>query len=208
MKRNMVCLLAALFLTYKIFSCPALAVQAQSEAGGIHILKTDLTGTVLEGAAFQILGELEDGDLTDSRVEKKMVKIGDENRIMEVEKFWDNRSMTGKLQISAVTDQDGKAAIYGLPHGTYYLMETRAPEGYNRITEPIRLSIHKYSHLTEEDQVKDDKGNIIDNTFHIINVRYALPDTGNWGMLQLTAAGIGIVFSSAALLLLNWRRWR
>lgn len=204
----MLCLVAVLFLSYKVLFCPVLAVHAQSEAGGIHILKTDLTGSVLEGASFLILGEPEDGDLTDSRVEKKMVKIGDENRIMEVEKFWDNRSMTGKLQTSAVTDQEGKAAIYGLPYGTYYLVETRAPEGYNRIAEPIRLSIHKYSHLTEEDQVKDDKGNIIDNTFHIINVRYSLPDTGNWGMLQLTAAGIGIIFSSAALLLLNWRRWR
>jgi hypothetical protein len=66
----------------------------------------------------------------------------------------------------------------------------------------------QYSHLTEDDCVKDDKGSIIDNTLHIINVRYALPDTGNWGTLQLTAAGTGIVFSSAALLLLNWRRWR
>lgn len=203
----MVCLSAVFFLACRLFFCPAWADQTQSEAGGIHILKTDLTGTVLEGAAFQIMGELEDGDLTDSSVEKKMVKIGDENRIMAVEKFWDNRGMTGQLQTSAVTDREGRAAMYGLPYGTYYLVETKAPEGYNRITEPIRLSIHKYSHLTEDDQVTDDKGTVIDNTIHIINVRYTLPDTGNWGALQLTAAGIGIVFSSTALLLLNWRRW-
>lgn len=208
MKRKLVCLTAALFLSCRLLFCFAMAAQTETEAGGIHILKTDLTGTVLEGATFQIMGELESGELTDSNVEKKMIKIGDENHIMTVEKFWDNRAMTGQLQTFITTDRHGAAAVYGLPYGTYYLVEMTAPEGYNRITEPIRFSIHKYSHLTEDDCVKDDKGSIIDNTLHIINVRYALPDTGNWGTLQLTAAGTGIVFSSAALLLLNWRRWR
>lgn len=208
MKRKLVCLMAALFLLFRLFLCSVMAVQTDTEAGGIHILKTDLTGTVLEGATFQIVGELEDGELTDSTVEKKMIKIGDESHIMAIEKFWDNRTMTGQLQTTVTTDRQGTAAVYGLPYGTYYLVETNAPEGYNRITEPIRFSVHKYSHLTEADRVMDDRGNIIDSTLHIINVRYALPDTGNWGTIQLTAAGIGIVFSSTALLLLNWRRWR
>ena len=208
MKRKLVCLSAVLMLSCRLFLCPAAAVQTSSEAGGIHILKTDLTGAVLEGASFQIIRELEDGDLTDSSVEKKLVKIDGENRIMSVEKFWDNRDMTGQLHTAVTTDRNGRAAIYGLPFGTYYLVETAAPVGYSRITEPVRISIHKYSHLTESDCVKDDKGDIIDNTLHIINVRYILPDTGNWGVMQLTAAGVGIVFSSAALLILNWKRWR
>lgn len=208
MKRKIVCMLAGLFLGCRLFWCPAMAIQEQSEAGGIHILKTDISGTMLAGASFQIIGELEDGDLTDSGVEKKIVKIGNENRIMAVKKFWDNRRMKGQLQTSVTTDWQGRACIYGLPCGTYYLVETKAPDGYNRIIEPIRISIHKYSHLTEEDQVTDDKGSVIDNTIHIVNVRYTLPDTGNWGTLQLTIAGIGIICSSAALILLNWRRWR
>lgn len=207
-KRKLVCLTAVLFLSCRLFLCFAMASQTKTEAGGIHILKTDLTGTVLEGATFQIMGELEAGELTDSAVEKKMIKIGDESRIMTIEKFWDDRTMTGQLRTSITTDRHGKAEAYGLPYGTYYLVETGAPEGYNRITEPIRFSVHKYSHLTDADHVTDDRGNIIDNTLHIINVRYTLPDTGNWGTVQLTAAGIGIIFSSVALLLLNWRRWR
>ena len=206
-KVKMICMLIIFIVALQMLVCPVCAQQVLSDAGGIHILKTDLTGKPLEDASFQIVRELDDGELTDHTVEKKMVKIGEENRIMAVEKFWSNRNMTGQLQTYVTTDRYGRGAAYGLPYGTYYLVETKAPEGFNRITEPIRLSIHKYSHLTEEDGVTDDKGSVIDNTLHIINVRYTLPDTGNWGILQLTAAGIGIVFSSAALILLNWRRW-
>ena len=95
-----------------------------------------------------------------------------------------------------------------MPYGAYYLIETRAPEGYNRIIDPIRVTVHKYSHLTNADDVYDDQGQIIDNTLHIINVRYTIPDTGFSGTLQLAAAGTGVLFSAAALILLNRKRWR
>ena len=206
MKRTIRCFM--LFLLVSNLLLPVCASDGVSEAGGIHILKTDLTGNPLEGAEFQIVRALAEGELTDRSVEKKMVKIGEENRIMAVESFWDDRDMTGSLVSMVATDRDGKAEIYGLPYGTYYLIETKAPEGYNRITEPVRVSIHRYSHLTSQDNVTDDKGALIDNTLHIINVRYTLPDTGSWSVLQLTAAGIGVLFSSAALILLNYRRWR
>jgi len=176
--------------------------------GGIHILKTDVTGNPLEEATFQLVRDVWDEELTNNALEKRILKIGEENRLMAVMSFWNSREMNGPRTKEVKTDRNGKAAIYGLPYGTYYLVETKAPEGYNRITTPIRVTIHKYSHLTESDNVRDDEDKIIDNTLHIINVRYNLPDTGNLGRIQLTAAAIGILFSSTALLLLNRRRWR
>lgn len=208
MKKIISCFVMTLLLIMSGGCGQASASEMDNTAGGIHILKTDLTGNALEGAEFQIVRDVEDEELADRTLEKKIVKIGEENRIMAVEAFWNNRNMTGQLQTEVMTNREGEAAIYGLPHGTYYLLETKAPEGYNRITDPIRVSIHKYSHLTEKDNVTDDKGVVIDNTVHIVNVRYTLPDTGSWGFLQLTAAAVGILFSSAALLLMNYRRWR
>lgn len=185
---------------------PARAVESKITVGGLTLQKTDLTGNPLEGASFQILRPVRDGELGNRDVEKKLVAVEGENRIMVPESFWLSREMTGRKYVEMVTDREGKVSVYGLPYGTYYLQEILAPEGYSRIVEPIRVTIHKYSHLTAEDQVYDDKDVLIDNTLHIVNVRYALPDTGNLGTVSLAAAGTGIVFSAAALILLNSRR--
>ena len=206
MKRNMGFLLLSLIFI-SIFSMNVSASQWGIPVSGINILNTDVTGDALEGAVFQIARELRDGELTDHTVEKQFLRIGEENRIMAIETFWQERSMKGQRQNTVTTDESGKASIYGLPYGTYYLVEREASTGYNRMTDPIRISVHKYSHLTDADDIRDDKGSVIDNTLHIINVRYTLPDTGNWGMVQLSLAGMGVVFSSAALILLNRKRW-
>lgn len=207
MKRRILCLLLCAIAVWGI-PVTAAAAEGGIPVGGIRILKTNVTGDALEGAVFQIARELRDGELTDQTVEKQILKIGGENRIMAMECFWTDREMTGEKLQEVTTDSHGSASIFGLPYGTYYLVETQAPTGYNRITTPIRVTIHKYSHLTESDDVRDDSGVVIDNTLHIINVRYTLPDTGNLGTIQLAAAGTGVLFSSVALLLLNRRRWR
>ena len=183
------------------------ASQAGIPVGGLRLLKTDIKGNTLKGAVFQIARELRDGELTDKYVEKQLLWIGEENRIMAIESFWTDRSMAGERQNEAVTDEKGEAAMYGLPYGTYYLVEQKPPEGYNRISEPVRVTVHKYSHLTKADNVCDDDGSVIDNTLHIINLRYTIPDTGSWGTVQLAAGGAGVLFSSAALILLNRKRW-
>lgn len=206
MKRRII--LFALSLLLVCLPVRAKAAEEELAVGGIHILKSDVTGTPLAGASFQICRPIRDQELTDHEVEKTVLKIDGEHRIMVRESFWTNREMTGPRQEEVTSDEAGQAAVYGLSYGTYYLVETEAPSGYNRILEPIRITIHKYSHLTAEDQIRDDQGVLIDNTLHIINVRYLLPDTGNLSSIQLTAGMIGVLFSSVALLLLNRKRWK
>ena len=207
MRKNMGILLLCLCLLRGLIPVSADASQWGVPVSGINILNTDVTGNPLEGASFQIARELREGELTDHAVEKQFLRIGEENRIMAIETFWSDRSMAGEKKRVAVTDEEGKVSIYGLTYGTYYLVEREAADGYNRMTEPIRIAVHKYSHLTAADHIYADNGSVIDNTLHIVNVRYTLPDTGNWGMTQLTVAGSGVVFSSIALIVLNRRRW-
>lgn len=207
MKRTILTMMLLCVFACEWLVAPANAHEGGIPVGGIHILKSSVTGEPLDGAVFQIARELRDGELTNQKVEKIILRIADENRIMALESFWTTREMTGEKQKEVATDKNGGAAIFGLPFGTYYLVESVAPEGYNRITDAIRITIHKYSHLTQEDNVCDDKGVLIDNTLHIVNVRYALPETGNLAEVQLAAAGTGILFSSAALILLNRNKW-
>ena len=203
MKRMMLCPI----MIWMLFMLPLSGFAAGGiPVGGIELLMTDVAGQPLESAAFEILREPENEELGDHAVEKRMVRIGQEHRIMTVESFWTSAEMEGQKQAEVHTGTDGRAGIYGLNYGTYYLLETREPEGFNRIREPIRVTVHKYSHLTAGDGVRDDAGKLIDNTLHIINLRYTLPDTKTWGVVQLAAAGTGILFSSAALLLLGRKR--
>ena len=40
-----------------------------------------------------------------------------------------------------MSDADGKVLVKGLEAGTYYLRETKAPEGYNKLLSDIKVVI-------------------------------------------------------------------
>ena len=46
-----------------------------------------------------------------------------------------------KEEITITTDSNGQASIRAVGAGTYYLVETQAPEGYTKLTEPIEIAV-------------------------------------------------------------------
>lgn len=88
--------------------------------------------------------------------------------------------------------------INGLKAGTYYLHEIEAPEGYNKLTAPVKVTITetkgkdgKVTGVTykvgETDQSTNDTVKVVNKTGSM------LPSTGGMGTIGLTALGVGIV---------------
>lgn len=93
-----------------------------------------------------------DGQDADTKLENAEFKLYDENGKYvivdadgKVTGWADNEAGGSTLK----SDKNGLFKVIGLDDGTYYLKETKAPDGYNKITEPIEIVI---TAATENDQ--------------------------------------------------------
>ena len=200
--RIILTMLLVVLLALSVFPT-ANASESTAVRGGINIVKTDVLGNGLQNCTYQIAREATMEELRDSAITKRLLKTADETLTVVYESFWDSREMAGGKVMEAVTSEDGSAAMYGLPYGTYYLVESKAPDGYNKMTAPIRVTINKYSHLTSADDIRDDDGIAIDNTVHIVTIRYSRQNSRKTETSWLPILSIGFVVSFGAVLHLD-----
>lgn len=115
-----------------------------------------------------------------------------------------------------VTDSDGKITVESLKTGTYYLVETKAPEGYQLLANPVKIDVtwlEDEMQVTVDDKTitsteKDDQIYIAQKSdgpdevqVKIYNSRnFTLPVTGGTAVL-LGVALVGI----AVLMITMWR---
>ena len=94
------------------------------------------------------------------------------------------------------TNNDGAASFDGLDNGDYYLVETKAPDGYNQLTEPHKVTVAGSStdttKLTAIAKVANSTGT-------------ELPSTGGMGTTVFYVLGFALVMGAAVLLVTKKR---
>lgn len=164
----------------------------------IAIDKVNASSNKLEGAKF-ILKKI---------VDKTDIYYKLENNVVS----WVNdvKDATAK-----VTDKDGKATFEGLAAGTYYLVETEAPDGYNILSEPVKVYINDEGKVTIDDnnshKVTNDDGTTSDVDYEVsendasITVTIEnytgteLPETGGIGTTIFYIAGAILVIGAGVV---------
>lgn len=93
------------------------------------------------------------------------------------------------------TDASGAASFDGLANGTYYLVETKAPAGYNQLTDPVLVTVNggtTDTQLTVAAKVENQAGAL-------------LPSTGGMGTTIFYVLGSVLVMGAVVLLVTKKR---
>lgn len=103
---------------------------------------------------------------------------------------------------------DSKIAIRGLDAGTYYLEETKAPDGYNKLTSAIQVTITSSEKSSGRSiTLTVDQGGTLDsNVVKVENKAGSeLPGTGGTGTTILYVVGAVLVIGAGILLVVKRR---
>lgn len=97
---------------------------------------------------------------------------------------------------------DGYVNIQGLAAGTYMLEETKAPDGYNKLKDPITITVNQKSNQ-KSDGTKEIIANNVDatGTVKVLNNKGSLlPSTGGMGTTLIYLIGGALVLGSGFVL--------
>lgn len=154
----------------------------------VDVVKTDGDRKVLDGAQFKLY-DAETG--------------GNEIALVEVSEGVYRLAKNSETGVEYITTVNGQLEIKGFDANTnYYLEETKAPDGYNKLAERVEIPVI-------EENLEASVSNDIwqSGGVHIINMTGdELPGTGGMGTTVIYIVGGVLVAGAAVLLILRSRR--
>lgn len=162
--------------------------------GGIQLEKVDANDTEkkLAGATFEVYRKATQSEIAAGGTTSMV--IGETTYQMIRVSFYTDSGMSGDKVTQLTTDENGRGGIYGLAYGNYYLVETQAPAGYNKLSGPTEFQIKASSN-----------GEV--QTLTVANTAgVELPSTGGIGAEPVMALGLTLMTLAAVALLVGKKR--
>ena len=158
----------------------------------------------LAGAKFKLYSNKDDADAANDNA-IKVSAVADKAGHYVV----DPTSTTTEFEsVASIEGKGYNLHVNGLAAGTYYLVETEAPAGYNKLTDPIVIKITK-STDTEVNNWTISKGGK-EETDKIIDVENStgsiLPSTGGMGTIAFAVVAAILVFGVAVSFIRDKKR--
>ncbi len=161
------------------------------------LIKTDSSNVLLDGAEFKLYDAATGGN------EIKVILIDKAKNIYRVAYTEAEKVTEGKIIV-----KDGKATIFGLGNGTYYLEETKQPEGYNKLASRVEVKVKDADNNATTEIAENDKIMYVENSggVHVINYNgTVLPSTGGLGTTLFITIGSLVALMAAVVLVTNKR---
>lgn len=175
--------------------------EAKTPTYPLDILKTKKdSNEKLAGAKFSLYTSE-----TDAKDRTNPIKVTGNNGNYVV----DSTSATTEFEsVENIAGKDYNLRVNGLAEGTYYLVETKAPDGFNKLTAPIVIKITKSADtdvnnwtISKDGTVETDKIIDVENSTGSI-----LPSTGGMGTIAFTVVAALLVLGVAVSFIRDRKR--
>lgn len=169
--------------------------EAKTPTYPLDILKKKSgSGEKLAGAKFKLYSNKTDADAND---DTKAIKVSPVVAGQAGNYVVDPTSSTTEFKsVKDITGEGYNLRVNGLAEGTYYLVETEAPAGFNKLTAPVEIKITKSAEadvnkwtISKDGTDESDKIIDIDNSTGSL-----LPSTGGTGVIVFAGVAILLVF--------------
>lgn len=165
----------------------------------LDIIKTNSSNTLIDGAEFRIYDALTGGN------EIKVVPLMESDNVTPILDVDGNpmyrRAREDEKGVS-IKVTDGKVTVIGFDNGDYYLEETVAPAGYNKLTARKEFTIAD----ADLESIFNDGIYSTGSGVHVVNKTGSmLPETGAMGTTMFIGFGMFTVLAAGVLLVTKKR---